>query len=228
LAAIFLPSCAVFPHPSLAGSDPVAATRIEWTTLKTAGNDKQPVAVTYTVSADLTRISGPEETILVDYLGSRIYRIDALDQSCRSYPFGRPHADLPAAAVSIAAFKTAPDRWRISFGMRSALAQTAVAAVPQLWGRQFPFAIAEYRTSRDNPGIVDLLVIAGRHRRVFQQYPLLRRIDPVGLIDLLKGFPVSGSIFSPAGQTIVTVQAPPRVGAGIAYPSLPENCTEMP
>ena len=64
-------------------------------------------------------------------------------------------------------------------------------------------------------------------RRVFQQYPLLRRIDPVGLLDLLEGFPVSESNSSPAGRTIVSVHTPPRVAADVAYPPLPRNCIEM-
>lgn len=147
--------------------------------------------------------------------------------TCSETRKGRPHADLPAASFAVIASKTAPDRRRISFGLRQALAQTAVAAVPQLWGQQFPFATAEYRISRDQPGVAELFAVVGQHRRVFQQYPLLRRIDPVGLLDLLEGFPVAESNSSPAGRTIVSVHTPPRVAADVAYPPLPGNCIEL-
>jgi hypothetical protein len=147
--------------------------------------------------------------------------------TCSETRKGRPHADLPAASFAVIASKTAPDRRRISFGLRQALAQTAVAAVPQLWGQQFPFATAEYRISRDHPDVVELFAIAGQHRRIFQQYPLLRRIEPVGLLDLLEGFPVAESNSSPAGRTIVSVHTPPRVAADVAYPPLPGNCIEL-
>lgn len=212
----------------MAGAGPAAA-EIEWTIEQTGtGSDPhQPIVITCSVSNDLTRIAGPKETILIDYPGRRIYRIDPPGQSCRSYPFGRPHPDLPAAAVTIAASTTAPDRQHISFGMQQALAQTAVAPVAHYWGQQFPFATAEYRTSRDYPGVVALMAIAGRHRRVFQQYPLLRRIDPVGLLDLLEGFPVSGNIFSPAGQTIITVLSPPKPTAIQSTLPPPGTCIDM-
>lgn len=212
----------------MAGASPVAAARIEWVVQMTdaGSNHQQPVVTTYTVSADLTRISGPEETTLIDYRGRRIYRIGPPGATCRSYPFGRPHADLPAASFTVIASKTAPDRRRISFGMGQALAQTAVTAALQFWGQRFPFVTAEYRISRAYPGVVELIAIAGKHRRVFQQYPLLRRIDPVGLLDLLEGFPVSESNSSPTGRTIVSVHTPPRVAADSGSSPLPGNCIE--
>jgi len=198
-----------------------AAAGVEWTVEQTGtGRDPQPpIAITYTVSAEVTRIAGAEETVLIDYSGNRIFRLDPAGRACRSYLFGRPHAELPAASITVAAPATAPDRRHLGFGLQQALAQTAVAATPQRWGQQFPFATAEYRIARDFPGINELFAIAGQHRRVFQRYPLLRRLDPIGLLDLLAGFPVSGIISSPTGRILFIVQSPPRLTANL--PTLP-------
>ncbi len=205
--------------------DPVSAAQIEWAIVQTeiaTGSPASPKPITCTASDTLTRISGPHETTLIDYRGARIFRLDSTDSTCRVYPFGRPHAELPAAAWAVAPADDASAVRHVSFGMHSAIAQTMTMPVPRVYGQEFPLCQAEFRISRTLPGFVYLLGIAAGHREIFQEYPILRRVDPIGLLEPLGGFPVSGSCHSPLGKTTMQMVSPPAM---ISTPiSLPQNC----
>lgn len=187
--------------------------QIEWTLGATESGRQQagpPSPAVITVSMDLTRIAGPLETIVIDYPHSRLYRIGHKGGHCRVYPFGAPHAGQPWASLTVASDAGDADLRHVSFGMQAALAQSAVAPVPRFCGGAFPNCRAEVRIAGDLPHAADLSAIAAHHAAMFQQYPLLRRIDPLGLIGPLRGFPVATTSLSPLGTRSMRLQSPPR------------------
>jgi hypothetical protein len=219
----------------LAGGGSAMAARSEWRVLQTVAKRGEaatpPVEITYTVSAELTRIASPAETVFIDYKGSRLFRRNPADGSCLVFPFGRPHVDLPVAAylvfpegkVSEGDGRAHTTR-HISFGLGQALSQMMLAPTLRHYGQEFPVTNGRYTVTGNLAGLADLLAISAGHRQIFQDYPLLRRIDPLGLVDLLGGFPVRIEEISPAAAVSTTLSLPPRSVAGEAVPALPQGC----
>lgn len=234
-AILFLLPGSVFLS-CLAGAGPAMAAGSEWRVLQTVAMRGEaaapPVEITYTVSAELTRIAAPAETVFIDYKGSRLYRRNPTDGSCLVFPFGRPHADLPVAAYRVFPSgegdqgdgRNGYTTRRISFGTSQAFSQMMAAPSLSHYGQDFPVAEGRYTITGNLAGLADLLAIAAGHRRIFQDYPLLRRIDPLGLVDLLGGFPVRIEEISPAAAVSSTLTLPPRPVAGEAAPVLPQDC----
>jgi hypothetical protein len=222
----------------LAGAGPAKAAQSEWQILQTVAKRGEaampPVEITYTVSAELTRIASPAETVFIDYKGSRLFRHNPADGSCLVFPFGRPHADLPIATyVVFPGGKGSEGDGRahttrhISFGTGQALSQMMIAPTLRHYGQDFPVTNGRYTVNGNLAGLADLLVLSAGHRRIFQDYPLLRRIDPLGLVDLLEGFPVRIKEISPAAVISSTLSLPPRPVAGEAVSVLPQDCLAM-
>ena len=221
----------------LTGAGPTLAGQSEWRVLQTVakeGTAAAPVEIVYTISADLTRIASPTEIVFIDYKGSRLFRRNPADGSCLVFPFGRPHADLPIAAFRVFSDSREAEgngqahaTRRISFGTGQAFSQMMVAPAVRHYGQDFPVVNGRYTVSGRLAGLADLLAITTGHRRIFHDYPLLRRIDPLGLVDLLGGFPVQIDEISPATIISSTLSVPPRPVAGEAAPALPQDCLAM-
>ncbi len=220
----------------LAGAGPATAGQSEWRVLQTVAGEGAAAAaveITYTVSADLTRIASPAETVFIDYRGSRLFRRNAADGSCLVFPFGRPHPGLPIADFRVfsggkgAGDGQAHTTRHISFGSGQAFSQMMVAPTARYYGQDFPVANGHYTVTGNLAGLADLLAIIAGHRRIFRDYPLLRRIDPLGLVDLLGGFPVQIEEISPASTISSTLSVPPRPAAGGAAAALPQDCLAM-
>jgi hypothetical protein len=102
-----------------------------------------------------------------------------------------------------------------------------VAPTLRHYGQDFPVTNGHYTVNGNLAGLADLLVLSAGHRRIFQDYPLLRRIDPLGLVDLLEGFPVRIEEISPAAVISSTLSLAPRPVAGEAVSVLPQDCLAM-
>jgi len=203
---------------------PVSARQIEWTVSRTdsIGKTTSTSLSVIRVSRDLTQIIDRRETIVIDYPNSRLFRTDRASDSCRVYPFGMPHASLPSASLAVESDDEIADLRHVSFGMLAALSQSAAAPVPSRYGEVFPSCRAEMRVAGELPLAADLAAIAAHRADIFHDYPLLRRIDPTGLIEPLGGFPVSGTCLSPIGSSSMRMVSPPEV-TGIPI-DLPRNC----
>jgi hypothetical protein len=221
----------------LAGAGPAMAGQSEWRVLQTVAREGAAAAsfeITYTVSAELTWIASPAETVFIDYKGARLFRSNPADGSCLVFPFGRPHADLPIADFRVFSGGKGAEgdgqantTRHISFGSGQALSQMMVAPAARHYGQDFPVTNGRYTVTGNLAGLADLLAIIAGHRRIFQDYPLLRRIDPLGLVDLLGGFPVQIEEISPATTISSNLSVPPRPVAGGAAPALPRDCLTM-
>ncbi len=223
----------------LAGVGPLMAQQITWSVSQVhtaSGSTAPPATITYTISEDTTRIDSPTETVFIDYQAHRLFLLSKSDHSCLAFPFEGPHETLPIAQVQVAASE---DRIRINdrlcvrkyirFGADLAFSQMMVPPVIQLYGRNFTITTINYCVAASLTGLDFLLDTARKHRQIFLDSPLLRQIDPIGVMEPLQGFALQSEQMLPGGRLLSTLEDGPHVVAGdpkTLHP--PQSCRVMP
>lgn len=212
-----------------------AAFNISWSVEKRTEQKSysQSSVVQYSVSNTITRISSIEETILIDYQDLQLFRFKNADQACSKYVLEKTDKDEPFAETlllpSTKEIQTSPVskiKKYIIFGGRLAFHQMINAPVIHRYGQDFTLAITEYAATDRLSNIKRLFDVAEQHRQIFLDYPLLRQLDPIGLIDLLGGFPVeSEQHITPEGKLTSTLKIPPHDDPEAAI-AVPSKCLE--
>ncbi len=223
----------------LAGAGPVMAQQITWTVLQThrgGAATLPPVTTTYTVSEDISRIDSPLETVLIDYPAHRLFRLQNSYHPCLVFPFADPHEQLPLAQIRTAA---SGDRIWINgqscvrkilhFGADLAYSQMLVPPAIQRYGQDFTITLMSYSIS-DSLAVPEFLFELARKRKpIFIAYPLLRQIDPIGILEFLQGFPLQSEQVLPGGKLLSTLEDAPHLLAGESFRDLqpPQACEIM-
>ncbi|MBM3163020.1 MAG: hypothetical protein FJZ79_06835 [Chlorobi bacterium] len=167
--------------------------------------DRPGDVVSYSVNEERTRIETRSEVIGIDYSRLTLCRYRKHDGTTQEFPLHPPasaHEKVRKYPVSESDYRlSVTDRRQtignyesrlkqILFGADFAKLQTARAPVIRAFGQDFTESVVQYWVSEDVPGLDRLMRIAEKHEALYRSNPLLRRIDLVGLIGILHGFPV--------------------------------------
>ncbi len=224
----------------LAGTGPVMAQQIAWKVAQThnggVSTTHPPASTTYTVSEDITRIDSPLETVLIDYPAHRLFRLKNSFHPCLVFPFADPHGQLPLAQTRTAASGDriwingrACLRKTLHFGADLAYSQMLAPPVIQRYGQDFTITLISYSISDSLVMPEFLLALAQKRRQIFSDYPLLRQIDPVGILEFLQGFPLQSEQVLPGGRLLSTLEEVPHLLARESFKDLqpPQACEIM-
>ncbi len=166
----------------------------------------------YSASKRYTRIEDEKgHIILIDYALPTLYRFTKQSTACEKYALEDPGSEYPAAGDSpvsqqdhlcrllgsirvspssetgeVAGFKA--KKTQVYFGADIRMFQMLAPPVLTVLGQNFTERQVNYMIRQDVPHFAILKDLAGHHEPVFQANPLLRQIDPVGLINVLNGF----------------------------------------
>ena len=204
------------------------AQQLSWSVLQTtAGNTTvPPTSITYTVSEKATRIDAPAEVVFIDYRQRRLYRQRLPGESCQAFAFASPPSILPIAQTRVIATE---EKLRLNsqlctkkllyFGSDLAIAQTMVPPSVQHYGQVFTIRVLSYWVPNNSAGFHALFDVSRNHRQTFTDFPLLRQIDPLGVVDLLQGFPLQCEEMLTNGRLVSTLEVfPPPVSEPLAPP----------
>ncbi len=168
-------------------------------------------AITYSVFPGVSIVEYEQEIIHIDYTEHFLYKYDKVDKECLKYPLrssrrqDRIDPDANANEIStslVSSMKIFPSTEHkkihghrcavknILFGSDLAKFQTVAPLVVTEFNQKFSESMVGYCVSDTIVGLNRLYEIAKKRDEVFQNNPLLRQIDIVGLIEVLNGFPV--------------------------------------
>lgn len=202
------------------------------------GNEESRL-ITYSVNSEITKIEAENEIIYIDYANYILYRYNKPKGPCLKFPINSSRStktadiknDLEKRNTSlISDFKVfTTDEYkeianydcylkRILFGADLAKFQMVAPLIVHEFGQKFTEAMVSYYVSQDVFGFNCLLKIAQKHSDIFQNNPLLRQIDIVGLFEILHGFPVQVSKTVGNVETITTLLVDPQPRDKILFP----------
>lgn len=158
-----------------------------------------------TIQAGMTRLDDNERTIFIDYGHRRLYRLEKGSTTCIAYPL----PNFQHHEHSIIREKMIEELAKIQVQQEGAVEQTILGYPAKqakiLWGPGIerrrtaaPQAVEQYGLrftslwgkvwyTSDLPGSKELFRLANEYAPIFQQNPLLRRLDPLGLLAELGG-----------------------------------------
>jgi hypothetical protein len=199
---------------SLLLNDRVQAAGIKWkfdkVTHGTRGKESHEKII-YSVCSEFSVIEYEREIIYIDYVSYVLYRYNKVDGVCLKFPLQPSHTQTPITAggsskertrflVSSMKLFTSTDCTKINdqsstlknilFGADLAKSKMVAPLVVNQFNQNFSESIVSYCVSDTIVGLDRLYEIAKKRDEVFQNNPLLRQIDIVGLIEVLNGFPV--------------------------------------
>ena len=229
-----------------------ATTTVSWSYVtdqqSRSGSPSREEDVLITITDQLTEIVAPDQVLFIDYANQSLYRVTQDLQQCLHYSFSniveqekRGDSELDAVVMSeryssLAAFSVEESAlWQQIEGIRCNK-KTVIAGIhllkhkaviPQVvqWlGESFTEMAGEYWVSDQIVGWPEIQGVVSAREDVFAGYPLLKRIDPLGLITALGGFPVKGVEKSSGSvKEFVLLDKPTLKVQG---PELPQGCLE--
>ena len=167
--------------------------------------------ITYVVSSKITKIEYTNEIIYIDYAKYALYKYNKLDRSCLKFPLNSNNITEPVdtkevlkkrniSLISSQKVFTTTESKEIShynctlrhvmFGADLAMFQMVSPLVVHEFNQKFSESMVGYYVSKDVVGLNTLLHITQERSDVFKNNQLLRQIDIIGLLEVLKGFPV--------------------------------------
>jgi len=180
------------------------------------------------VSEKRTQIASSAELIFIDYEKMILHRLDRLSGECSTFPVGkRTNSEEEKVAAQIQSLmaefsvqelvehKEIQGVWcskkRVVLGAGMFRFKTAVSKVITRYGESFHEQVAEYWFGTEFESWQDLQDFMQQRKMAFAVAPLLKRIDPLGLMVAAEGFPVQGwqrSGDRVVEQTLVSGPAP--------------------
>ncbi len=202
----------IFPVLLVSAFDTVAmAEGLSWSLRKSPhvedvihSSDRNELHVV--VTAQKTQISSSSTVLFIDYKDMALYRFERLSERCLVFDLERTEpTEVSKKTVSrLAEFSVKEsDEKRDIEGLhcvkKTVLAgagmfryKTFVSKVLVRYGQPFSEAVAEYFVSQELEHWQMLLEFVTHRQVAFNTRPLLKRIDPLGLIEAVSGFPVQG------------------------------------
>ena len=191
----------------------------------------------YTFQQGLTRLFQGEVTIFIDYKNLQLYRFDHGSSQCQSYPLQAAGSD-PASAESdpfrqrmlheISQLRMErgkeqkilhgylSDYFTVAWGSNLLAARSVTGPSFTAYGLNFPARLGEMWTAMDIKGASQLRQLANSYEELFAANPLLRQLDPLGLMAITHGVPVFQH-FGTQRETFTAVReeaAPVTLSAG--------------
>jgi len=230
----------------LSSSCTLAMAKETWTISQTihtesnTGTELQARSVVYEVSGAASSIVSNEESIYIDYEDMRLYRLDPKTSACRSFPLDVPEAaDRDAIIASnireLMAEIVARENGKkqrigsidcsgkdVLFGAGLLRMKTVAPIKVEYLDQSFIETTGEYWISSSMVTWQLFEEKIAKRQAAFAINPLLKRIDPLGLIQSLGGFPVQG-VERSKGKRVesVLVKAPTSIFSKI---TVPEAC----
>jgi hypothetical protein len=195
----------------------------------------------YNFSRGMTSVEREGRTDFIDYTNLVFYRYFQTSEECRSYrllPSEIAVSDLSIeeqalyakaqkiGSVEVVNVETKENRIRrypvqdkkVIWGGHAAAQRTATEPSIVMYGQFFTPTVEDYAVTTVIDRIDDLFRLAASHEAIYKSNPLLRRLDPLGLLGGLQGIPVRTR-----GKDFVEELSDIKYdGAGEIL--LPENC----
>ncbi len=167
----------------------------------------------YTYTKNMTRVERGGRTDFIDYTNLVLYRYFQTSDECRIYRLlasdfvvsdlgiedQAMHAKmLDIGSVEVVKVATQEKRVReypvqdkkVIWGGQAAVHRTVTEPAIVMYGQLFSPMVNDYSVTTVIDRIDDLFRLAASHEAVYRVNPLLRRLDPLGLLGGLQGIPV--------------------------------------
>ncbi len=158
------------------------------------------------VTARKTEISSSSEVLFIDYMSMGLYRFDRLSEQCSVFDLkGTAPNEIAKETVSRLAEFSVKERGEkqdikgfhcvkktVLSGAGMFRLKTFVPKMLERYGQSFREAVAEYFVCQELEHLQLLLEFVKQRQVAFTAQPLLKRIDPLGLVEAVGGFPVQG------------------------------------
>lgn len=165
----------------------------------------------FTVAAQSTEIVSSGQLLFIDYPTKSLYRLDRKSRQCVRYSFqhdqqySRVDSEVSATMrQSLAVYSVRESALWQEIGGVHCNKKTAIAGTSLLrhktlspkilryLGEEITETIGEYWVAKQIAGWQAIEACLLARESAFADYPLLKRIDPLGLLSALGGFPVKG------------------------------------
>ena len=199
---------------SLSAIDQAQSQGLTWEFTKVTrdihGNETKKI-IAYAVNSEITKIEYLNEIIYIDYAKYAFYKYNKLEGTCLQFPLNSKNITEPidtkdinkkrniSLIGSLKVFTTTEHKKifhyncslkNVLFGADLAMSQMVSPLVVHEFNQKFTESMVGYYVSKDVVGLNTLLHIAQKRSEVFKNNPLLRQVDIIGLLEILKGFPV--------------------------------------
>ncbi len=221
------------------------AEGIRWTARRTSHNDTVTASphndsLRVTITAQNTEITSRNEILFIDYSKMSLFRLNRSSAQCTVFDLKETESESVAkmtiSLLSEFSVKENGESQKLR-GLRcykkTVLSgagmfrfRTMVPKVLTRYGQSFSEAVAEYWVSRDVESWQKIQENALQRQTAFAAQPLLKRIDPLGLIEAVGGFPVQGWQKSGGMVLEATLVSGPETGAYTLQ--TPQECQGIP
>lgn len=199
---------------SLLLTDQVQAAGLRWKFDKVTQGINGKVShekIICSVSSEVSAIEDKQEVIYIDYANHVLYRYQKEDGACLKFPLRSSYAQAPTAKELISReitqslassmkLLTSADRKKINgqgctlkniqFGADLAKSKMVAPLIVNEFNQKFSESMVGYCVSDTIDRLNALKKIARDRSKIYQNNPLLRQLDIVGLVEILNGFPV--------------------------------------
>ncbi len=201
----------VFIFPIFVLDTDVMAEGIRWTVSQSSHNDTVTASphndsLRVTITAQKTEIASHNEILFIDYGEMTLFRLNRSSAQCTVFDLKETESGSVAkktvSLLSEFSVKESGESQELR-GLRcykkTVLSgagmfrfRTMAPKVLTRYGQSFSEAVAEYWVSQDVENWQEIRENTQQRRAAFTAQPLLKRIDPLGLIEAVDGFPVQG------------------------------------
>jgi hypothetical protein len=147
----------------------------------------------------LSLVEDVERSFLFDYRAGYLYSFDEGKGKCARFSFQSPQESENLFntveiqdSKEVSAVNGVPVVVKkILFGKKALVFRTVTSPVMKRYGVDFSPRSVEYYVRHNNePASRRLLQVAGNNEHYYEQFPLLRQLDPTGLLKILQGIPL--------------------------------------
>lgn len=224
----------------------VMAQEIFWTltqSIKIKSQDEETLcikSINYTVTDHATNIESSDEVVFIDYASMHLYRLDRQTDLCTDFNLGVSEDTTPASITAaqirtlmaeIAVRDTGEQRHINSqpcqkkfvlLGAGMFRFKTAAPITIESLGQSFCETRGEYWINSTMDAWPTLQKMIPQRQAAFIAVPLLKRIDPLGLMQSLDGFAIQGQAKSKGRIVNSTLTEFPALRASSL--AIPEEC----
>ncbi len=155
--------------------------------------------VNITVKESLSLVENGKRSFLFDYRAGKLYSFDEISGECARFSF-----QVPKKTEKFFSSVETKDSGEVSvengvpvfvkkvlFAQKALVFRTVTSPVLRQYGVDFSPRTVEYFVQQNtDPAWNQLLQVAKNNELFYQQFPLLRQLDPMGLLLFLQGIPL--------------------------------------
>jgi len=226
----------MFALDTVAMAEGVIWTLRQTTRLDSGAESPDSENLQITITDQETEIYSSREILFLDYRDMYLYRLNRLSGQCSVFDLKRAEpngaAKQTVSLLSEFLVKESSERREIKglhcdkktvlSGAGLFRLRTFVPKVLKRYGQSFSEAVAEYWISQDVANLEVLKSFVQQRQTIFAEQTLLQRIDPLGLVAAVGGFPVQGWQKSSGVKVFFTLVNGPETGTFVLRP--PQEC----